>query len=57
MTLRDYFAAHVDVSAYKPLQNLTATLGRAPTVMELSDHIANIRSIEADAMLKARDAK
>jgi len=32
MTLRDYFAAHADVSLYTPLENLTAQLHRKPTI-------------------------
>lgn len=56
MTLRDYFAAHADVSIYTPLDNLTAKLNRKPTVGEMAEYIASIRTIEADAMLKAREA-
>ena len=52
MTLRDYFAAHTDVSFYTPLENLTAQLQRKPTIGEMAKYIANIRYIEADAMLK-----
>jgi len=54
MTLRDYFAAHADVSIYTPLENLTTQLHRKPTIGEMAEYIASIRSIEADAMLKAR---
>jgi hypothetical protein len=56
MTLRDYFAAHADVSLYTPLENLTAQLHRKPTIGEMAEYIAGIRTIEADAMLKAREA-
>ena len=56
MTLRDYFAAHADVSIYTPLNNLTDKLNRKPTVGEMAEYIASIRTIEADAMLKARGA-
>ena len=56
ITMRDYFAAHADVSIYTPLENLTAQLHRKPTIGEMAEYIASIRSIEADAMLKAREA-
>jgi hypothetical protein len=56
MTLHDYFAAHADVSLYTPLENLTAQLHRKPTIGEMAEYIAGIRTIEADAMLKAREA-
>jgi hypothetical protein len=56
MTLHDYFAAHADVSIYTPLENLTTQLHRKPTIGELAEYIASIRSIEADAMLKERVA-
>ncbi len=56
MTLRDYFAAHANVEIYTPLENLTAQLHRKPTIGEMAEYIASIRTIEADAMLKAREA-
>lgn len=56
MTLRDYFAAHADVSIYRPLESLTDKLHRRPTNGEMAEYIASIRAIEADAMLKAREA-
>jgi hypothetical protein len=56
MTLHDYFAAHADVSLYTPLENLTAQLHRKPTIGEMAEYIAGIRTIEAEAMLKAREA-
>lgn len=54
MTLRDYFAASVDVSIYQPLQMLKNKIKRDPTVAELAAYIADIRMVEADALLKAR---
>ena len=54
MSLRDYFAANVDVSVYRPLETLSSKINRIPTVNELAEYIADIRSIEADAMLAAR---
>lgn len=55
LTLRDYFAAHADVSAYRPIEVLTGKLGRGPTMQELAAYIADIRLMEADAILKARE--
>lgn len=54
MTLRDYFAGSVDVSIYQPLQMLKNKINRDPTVAELAAYIADIRMVEADALLKAR---
>jgi hypothetical protein len=57
MTLRDYFAGQVDVAAYDVLGTLRAKLGRHEiTVGEVADYIAQIRYIEADAMLAVRGA-
>ena len=56
MTLRDYFAAHTDVSVYTPIETFERANGRKPTIAELAMYIANIRTVEADAMLKAREA-
>ena len=55
MTLHDYFAAHANPALYKPLETLTAKLGRHPSVGELADYIANLRFIEAGAMLKEKN--
>lgn len=54
MTLRDYFAGQVDVSAYRPAETFKDANGRAPTGGELAEFIAKIRMVEADAMLKER---
>ena len=56
MTMRDYFAASVDVSIYQPLVMLKNKINRDPTVAELAAYIADIRMVEADALLKAREA-
>lgn len=56
MSLREYFAAHANPALYKPLETLTAKLGRHPSVGELADYITDLRFIEADSMLKARSA-
>jgi hypothetical protein len=54
MSLRDYFAAKVDVSVYTPFENLKAIHGRLPTVGEMAEYIAGLRYIEADLMLAER---
>jgi hypothetical protein len=54
MSLRDYFAASVDVLAYKPIEALQVRLDRHPTIGELAKYIAEIRHIEADAMIAER---
>ena len=57
MTLRDYFAGQADVSAYGPVDAFHRARGHRPTIDELAAYIAEIRYIEADAMLAARSAK
>lgn len=57
MTLRDYFAAKADVSVYAPAESFEAARGRKPTIGELANYIAEIRCVEADAMLAAREAR
>jgi len=54
MTLRDYFAAKCDVSVYAPVDSFHRKHGRNPTGNELAAWIAEVRFIEADAMLAAR---
>ena len=54
MSLRDYFAAKCDIDVYAPVDSLYRELGRNPTVNEMADWIADVRFIEADAMLKRR---
>jgi hypothetical protein len=56
MTLRDYFAAKCDIAVYAPVDSLYRKHGRNPTVNELAAWIAEVRFIEADAMLVARSA-
>lgn len=57
MTLRDYFAAKADVSIYGPADALATKLGRLPSMKELAEYVAQIRLLEADAMLAARGAQ
>lgn len=54
MTLRDYFAAKCDIEVYAPVDSLYRKHGRNPTANELAAWIAEVRFIEADAMLEAR---
>ena len=54
MSLRDYFAAKCDIEVYAPADSLYRKLGRNPTVNELAAWIAEVRFIEADAVLAAR---
>ncbi len=56
MTLRDYFAGQVDVSAYTPVDSWRQqTGGTYPTVHELADFITEIRFAEANAMIERRE--
>lgn len=54
MTLLDYFAAHADMAPYSPRQALESKLDRKVTMAELAEYIAQIRHIEAKAMLAER---
>lgn len=54
MSLRDYFAAKCNVEVYVPVDVFYRTYGRNPDASELAKLIAEIRYIEADAMLAAR---
>ena len=55
MSLRDYFAAHCDVSQYEPLKTLERMHGTGNvTINMLASYIAEIRSIESGAMLAER---
>lgn len=54
MTLRDYFAGQCNVEAYGPREAFHQNKGRWPKMEELAEYIADIRYIEADAMLAAR---
>lgn len=56
MSLRDYFAGKCDISQYVPVDVFYRTYGRNPDASELAALIAEIRYIEADAMLAARSA-
>jgi hypothetical protein len=55
MTLRDYFAAKCDIQMYAPADSFYRKYARNPTINELAVWIAEIRFIEANAMLKERD--
>lgn len=57
LTLRDHFAASVDVGQYDPLDAYRQVHGKAPTMEALAKCIAAIRYIEADAMMKERERR
>jgi len=54
ISLRDYFAAKANIEVYAPVDTLYRTLGRNPTVDEMAAWIADVRFIEADAMIRRR---
>lgn len=56
MSLRDYFAGQCNIAVYNPRDSFIQARGASPTVDELAAYIAQIRFIEADAMLLARAA-
>ena len=56
MSLRDFFATKCDLEPYAPVDVFYRTYGRNPDASELAALIAEIRYIEADAMLAARSA-
>jgi hypothetical protein len=56
MSLRHYFASHVDVSVYDPINTFRNARGREPSVEELATYVAEIRMLEADALLKTCEA-
>lgn len=52
LTRRQYFAAHVDISDFKPMAVLEQKHGYGKvTVAQLADHIAELRFMLADAMI------
>lgn len=51
LTKREAFAMAVDVSVYAPAITYQGGQGAPPTVDELAAYIAQIRCIEADALL------
>jgi hypothetical protein len=55
MSLRDYFAAKCNLRPYQVGDIFYRTYGRNPDASELAALIAEIRYIEADAMLAARN--
>jgi hypothetical protein len=54
MSLRDYFATHVDISGMNLLETYTLRYGKGPSVLEISDYASKIKYVMADAMIKAR---
>ena len=57
MTLRDYFAAHAPIGVADANEAFYRTHGRNPRTSEMLDTLAGLRSMYADAMLKAREVK
>ena len=57
MTLRDYFAAHAPIDVADANEAFYRTHGRSPRTSEMLDTLAGLRSMYADAMLKARDGQ
>jgi hypothetical protein len=55
MTLRDYFAAHVNISGMNLYETYVLKYAKDPTVLEMASYAAKIKYITADAMIKARD--
>lgn len=54
MTLRDWFAGQVDLSTYSIRATLERKLDGEVTIGEIAAYIAQIRYIEADAMIARR---
>ena len=55
MTLRDYFAASVDIPWNAVIETLKLKGEPNPTVMRTVEYRAAMRYAEADAMLRARE--
>jgi len=56
MTLRDWFAGQADVPWNAVIETLAIKGNKAPTVNELLTYRAELKYIEADAMISARKA-
>ena len=57
MTMRDYFAAHAPIGVADANEAFYRAHGRNARTSEMLDTLAGLRSMYADAMLKARDAQ
>lgn len=56
MTLRDYFAAHADIPWNAVIETYEINRKKKnPTVSEIAMYRSELKYIEADAMLAARD--
>jgi len=55
MTLRDYFAAHAPIGVADANEAFYRAHGRNALTSEMLDTLARLRSMYADAMLKARE--
>lgn len=56
ISVRDYFAATIDIPWNATMETLTLLGETTPTVGRLVEYRAYLRYAEADAMLKAREA-
>lgn len=54
MSLRDWFATHADVPWNAAIETLSLRGCSHPTVKQLAEYRAQLKYIEADAMLAAR---
>ncbi len=57
MTMRDYFAAHAPIDVADANEAFYRAHGRNARTSEMLDTLAGLRSMYADAMLKAREAE
>lgn len=55
LSVRDYFATHVNISGMNVFETLALSGNKTPTVAELSKYAAEIKYIMADAMLVERN--
>lgn len=54
-SMRDYFAAHSDISFYQPVEAFKRAQNREPTTGQLATFVAELRYAEAEAMMKRRE--
>lgn len=53
LTKREWFAGQCNIDVYTPIETFERAHGRKASISELAAYIAEIRFIEADAMLAA----
>lgn len=54
MSLRDYFAVHIEFPVSEIVKTFEAHTGETPTYTQLAEAIAHLRYLLADAMLAER---